>query len=158
MDLAPFFVWCEQTALGTAIRDSTWLFPFVESFHLLALGVLGGAVLIVDLRLLGFGLRRVTVRDLARSVQPLLLVGLIVMLVSGWLLFMSEAVKCYENVLFHLKMISLALALLFTFTIRRRLTLTGFTDARPGIARVVAVTSMTLWTAVGTFGRGIGFW
>jgi hypothetical protein len=158
VDLYPFFVWCEQSAIGTAIRESTWLFPFVESFHLLALAMMGGAVLIVDLRLLGVGLRQTPIRDLARSVSPWLVTGLVVMLASGTLLFLSEALKCYENTLFHLKMLFLACAILFTVTIRRRAIASPRTDERPLAARTVALVSIGLWTAVGTLGRGIGFW
>src|SRR5713226_2669711 len=57
MSLLPFFEWCEHTAVGAAIRGSAWLFPVIEAFHLLALALIGGAILIVDLRLLGLGLR-----------------------------------------------------------------------------------------------------
>ena len=67
MDLLPYFEWIEATSLGNAIRQSAWLFPVIEAVHLLGLCVLGGAVLIVDLRMLGFGLRSLgiaqTVRD-----------------------------------------------------------------------------------------------
>ena len=58
MSLLPFFQWCYQTAIGEAIRESTWLFPLIEAFHLVGLGLTAGAVLIVDLRLLGLGLSR----------------------------------------------------------------------------------------------------
>ena len=53
MSLLPFFQWCYQTGIGETIRDSTWLFPLIEAFHLLGLGLTVGAVLIVDLRLFG---------------------------------------------------------------------------------------------------------
>src|SRR5439155_7411326 len=53
MTLLPLFIWLENSGIGRSIRDSTWLFPWIESVHLVALSVLGGAVLIVDLRLLG---------------------------------------------------------------------------------------------------------
>src|SRR5215475_3537307 len=58
MSLLPFFQWCENSAVGEAIRGSSWLFPVIESFHLLGLAVIGGAILVVDLRLCGLGLRR----------------------------------------------------------------------------------------------------
>ena len=53
MDLLPFFQWCYQTPIGEGIRNSTWLFPVIEAFHLLGLGLTAGSVLIVDLRLFG---------------------------------------------------------------------------------------------------------
>jgi hypothetical protein len=57
----PFFVWAEASGLGTMVRDSIWQFAAVEAVHLLALAVIGGAVLIVDLRLLGLTLQRQSV-------------------------------------------------------------------------------------------------
>ncbi len=49
MDLLPFFEWCETTPLGLMVRESVWLFPVIESVHLLGLCILGGALLVVDL-------------------------------------------------------------------------------------------------------------
>jgi hypothetical protein len=124
MSLLPFFEWCYQTAIGETIRDSTWLFPVIEAFHLLGLGLTAGAVLIVDLRLLGVGLNRQPVALLSSYVEPWLLGSLTLMFTSGVLLFLSEAIKCYYSLPFWVKMTSLFLVLLFTFTIRRRVTQT----------------------------------
>src|SRR5687768_16154524 len=77
--LLPFFQWCESTWLGTAVRDSVWAFPVIESVHLLGLSLLGGSILIVDLRLLGLGLTRQRISDLARAARPWLLASLAVM-------------------------------------------------------------------------------
>ena len=66
MSLLPFFEWCENTAIGGAIRNSVWLFPVIESFHLVALALIGGAVLLVNMRLLGLVLGRRPVSELAR--------------------------------------------------------------------------------------------
>src|SRR5262252_5036641 len=107
MSLLPFFQWCYQTAIGEAIRESTWLFPVIEAFHLLGLGLTVGAVLIVDLRLLGLGLARQPVAQLWANVQPWLFGSLTLMFASGIPLFMSEAVKCYYSVPFWVKMTSL---------------------------------------------------
>jgi hypothetical protein len=119
MNLLPFFQWCEATTLGTAIRETTWAFAVIESVHLLALCVIGGAVLVVDLRLLGLGLRRQRVQDLARDAQPWLNYSLAVMLLTGTGLFLSEPTKCYYSTPFWFKMTSLALAITFSYTIRR---------------------------------------
>ncbi len=158
MSLLAFFQWCDRTAIGVAIRDSVWLFPAIEAVHLLALALLGGAVLIVDLRLLGFGLRRQSARELAADLRPWLHTGLAAMLVSGVLMFLSEALKCYESPPFQLKMLFLFLALLFTFTVRRRVLLSDETPRRPWLGRLTAATSLTLWSGVGLMGRAIGFW
>ena len=55
--LLTFFQWCHDSALGVTIRESVWMFPIIEAVHLLALALIGGAVLIVDLRLAGLTLR-----------------------------------------------------------------------------------------------------
>ena len=56
--MLPFFQWCYDTWIGATIRESTWLFPLIEAFHLVGLGLTAGTVLTVDLRLLGVGLSR----------------------------------------------------------------------------------------------------
>src|SRR5919199_2572336 len=123
MDLLPLFQWCEASTVGDAIRTSPWAFAVIESVHLLGLAAIGGAVLIVDLRMLGLGLRRQSVGEIAREAQPILVASLVVMLVTGIALFMSEAVKCYYSTPFWVKMASLLLAIVFTFTVRRSITL-----------------------------------
>src|ERR1051325_11513080 len=105
MDLFPYFEWCASTSLSQAISQSTWAFAVIESVHLLALSLIGGAVLMLDLRLLGLGLRGATVEEVARDAQPWLVGSLIVMLVTGFLLFMSEPVKCYYSLPFRVKML-----------------------------------------------------
>src|SRR5882672_3450606 len=88
--LMSFCEWADSSFFGHGIRNSVWLFPFVEIFHLLALAVLGGTVLILNLRLLGIRFQRERVSDLARDVQPWMRGSLAVMLVSGFFLFRSE--------------------------------------------------------------------
>ena len=122
----PLFTRIDQSALAGLIRDSTWLFAAIESLHLLGLTLLGGAVLLVDLRLLGLGLRQHSLANVEREAQPWLVAGLAVMLPTGFLMFASEAVKCYENGAFWVKMTSLLLAIVFTFTIRRRVAAARF--------------------------------
>jgi len=157
MSLLPFFQWCYQTAIGEAIRDSTWLFPLIEAFHLLGLGLTVGAVLIVDLRLLGVGLIKQPVAQLSSDAQPWLLGGLTLMFASGIPLFLSEAEKCYYSFPFWVKMTSLALVLVFTFTVRRRVTRTGPPPDRLPLGRLTALISLGLWFGVAWGGRWIGF-
>jgi hypothetical protein len=157
MGLLPFAQWCEASALGSAIRTSTWAFAVIESVHLLALAAIGGAVLVVDLRLLGFGLRDQRVRDLAHDAFPWLVGSLMVMLVTGFGLFLSEATKCYYSTPFWVKMGSLFLAIVFTFTIRRAVTRAEEGRINPIVYKLVALVSLTLWFGVGAGGRWIGF-
>ena len=157
MSLLAFFTWCEQSFIGEAIRNSQWLFPVIESIHLLALVLIAGAVLVVDMRLFGVGLRRQPVAQLARDAQPWLIGGLMVMLTTGILLFLSEAIKCYYSSAFAWKMTSLLLALIFTFSVRRKVALADEGRVGPLWSRLVAVVSVALWSGVGIGGRWIGF-
>lgn len=157
MSLLAFFQWCEQSGIGDTIRRSSWLFPLIEAVHLLGLGVIGGAVLVVDLRLLGLGLRRQSPAQLARDAQPWLLGSLVLMIITGGLLFLSEAIKCYYHEAFWFKMTCLFLAIIFTFTIQRQVTLADETRIRPVWYKVVAIVSVLLWSGVGIGGRWIGF-
>jgi len=153
----PFFQWAEATTLGEMIRTSPWAFAVIESFHLLGLSVIGGAVLIVDLRLLGFGLRQQPIADVARDARPWFVGSLIVMLVTGVGLFLSEAMKCYASTAFAVKMTCLALAIVFTFTVRMKVTMADEGRVRPPWLKLVALVSLALWFGVGASGRWIGF-
>jgi hypothetical protein len=157
VNLLPFFQWCEATALGTAIRESPWAFATIESVHLLGLALLGGSVLLVDLRLLGTGLRRAPVADLARDVQPWFNASLIVMLLTGVALFLSEPTKCYYSTPFWVKMWSLLFAVAFSYTVRYRVARAPDTPIAPGWHKLVALVSLALWFGVGAGGRWIGF-
>jgi hypothetical protein len=157
MSLLPFFTWIENSAVGGAIRSSSWLFPFIEAFHLLGLAVIGGAVLVVDLRLFGFGLWRQPVAQLARDAQRWLIGSLLVMIATGSLLFTSEAIKCYYHEAFWFKMTSLFLAIVFTFTVHRKVAMADETRVKPLWNKLVALTSVMLWSGVGIGGRWIGY-
>src|SRR4029077_15752134 len=157
MSLLAFFQWCEASGIGETIRKSSWLFPVIEAIHLLGLGVIGGAVLVVDLRLLGLGLRRQSVAQLTRDAQPWLVGSLVLMIITGGLLFLAEAIKCYYHGAFWFKMTSLFLAIVFTFTVQRNLTMAEETRVSRLWSKVVALVSVALWSGVGLGGRWIGF-
>jgi hypothetical protein len=155
--LLPLFQAVEASAMGEAIRNSLWLFPIIEAFHLVGLAVIGGAILVVDFRLLGLGLRTCPVSRLARDMQPWVLGSIVVMICSGFPLFVSEAIKCYYSFAFWTKMTALLLAITFTFTVRRSVTLAAEGRFTPSVNKAVALTSLALWSAVGWGGRWIGF-
>jgi hypothetical protein len=154
--LLPFFEWCEATFIGQMIRNSLWLFPVIESVHLLALSALGGAILIVDLRLLGFGLRA-PVREVLRESRPWLIGSVVSLLVTGIALFLSESVKCYHNPSFWVKMYTLGPALVFTFAIKPPLLKNERYERQAWIRGLVALLSIGLWLTVAAAGRWIGF-
>ena len=95
-----------------------------------------------------------TVATLANNMRPWLLGSLAVLLTTGVLLFLSEAVKCFYNQSFWVKMITLPIALLFTFTVRERF---AQNDEATATIKLVAIASMSLWFTVAAAGRWIGF-
>jgi hypothetical protein len=156
LDLLPYFEWIEATAVGNAIRQSLWLFPVIEAVHLLGLSVLGGSVLIVDLRMLGTGLRNHAIPQIARDARPWFVGALIIMLLTGWALFASEAIKCYYNFSFWVKITTLPIAIAFAFFVRDRVAAGSGMNATTR-TRVVGFLSIALWFTVAAAGRWIGF-
>jgi len=151
-----FFEWCEATAPGRWVRESIWAFGVIEAVHLTALCVMGGALILVDLRMLGFGMKDQEIGELARHVRPWLVAGVALMLSTGVLLFLSEAIKCFYNTSFWVKMTTLPFALLFTFAVRERRSLIEGLQTS-GKSRVLGSVSMVLWFTVAAAGRWIGF-
>ena len=154
--LLPFFEWCETVWLGRVVVGSNWLFPVIEAVHLLGLSVLGGAILLVDLRLLGTGLKNRSAEELWRESRPYLIGAIVVMLATGIPLFLSEAIKCYYNDSFWVKMTTLPIAIAFAFTIRAH----TVKDSVRNTARrqkLVGALSIALWVTVAAAGRWIGF-
>ena len=154
--LLPFFQWCESLWLGQFVVNSNWLFPVIEAVHLLALSVLGGAVLVVDLRLLGLGLRTRSASELSRAARPWLIGAIAMMIATGIPLFLSEPIKLYYNDSFWVKITTLPIAIAFAFTIRSR----AAEDAVRNTARrqmLVGALSIALWFTVAAAGRWIGF-
>jgi len=151
-----FFHWADDSAVAAAIRGSTWVFAFIEVFHLLGLTLLLGTVVLVNLRLCGYGLQRQSLAEVASDALPWMLVGMAVTMGSGSLLFVSEAMKCYGSPPFFVKMGLLFMALVFTFTLHWKLTKR---DAPPPVwGKVAAGVSLFLWFGVGLAGRAIAFY
>jgi hypothetical protein len=149
--------WIQYSAPLVAMRDSPWIFPVIATIHLFGLTMIGGAVLLVDLRLLGLGLRHQPVALLAREGERWLLRGLFLAMSTGILLFMCFATKYYYLTFFWVKMAALILVVALTFSVRRRITAADDTQINGAIGRFVAVVSLTLWTTVALGGRYIGF-
>lgn len=155
MNMLPVFQWFEESGLGVAVRESVWAFAAIESVHLLALAAMGGAVLLVDFRVLNIVMRHRSVAELARETQALVTVGLVVLIATGIALFASEAVKCYYSTPFWVKMVTLIVATIYTYTIRRRAVMSP--SPGDGMQTMVSVGSIALWFVVAAAGRWIGF-
>ena len=155
--LFPFFKWCDNSWIGAAIRGSKYAFPVIEAVHLLGLTVLLGIMVVISLRLFGFILKHESTRELATDLRPFTWWSIGTMLVTGYLLFASEALKCYDSPPFRFKMACLILALIFQVTIFHRATTSVDVDNKPGFAKLTAILALVLWFGVGLGGRAIGF-
>jgi len=154
--LLPFFKWCDSTSIGEVIRGSRIYFPIIETFHLLALTILFGAVLVLNLRLCGLMMKSQPTHQVARDLAPWASWSLVVILVSGVMLFLSEAMKCYASKPFQVKITFLFLAVIYHFTIHRKV---SRSEREPRIAwgALIGTVSALLWLGVGLGGRAIGF-
>ena len=113
-----FFDQLEQSFIGEAIRNSIWMFPVIEAFHLIGLAILGGSILVGDLRLLGLLLSTKPINYVIGQTTLILKLGLIILVSTGIPLFLSEAIKCYYSRAFWIKMSALLIGLVFLFFIR----------------------------------------
>ena len=127
------------------LNESELTFPILECLHILGFAVTVGTIALVDFRLLGFGLRRQTPAELAKMLAPWTLFGLISLLLSGPMLFSSDPDMYYLNRSFQIKMVLLALAIVFHYTIRRKL-LRG--EISQALSKPVACISMALWVGI----------
>jgi hypothetical protein len=153
--------WLEQTMVGAGVRESLWLFPAIETLHLLGMAGLVGTIAVFDFRLLGWMLPRQRVSGLARRLLPWSGAGFAVQVVTGALLFASEAVKVYSNPAFRLKMLLILLAgvhaLIFHGTIYRDVATWDDSAVLPWRAKVAGFVSILLWIGIVAAGRFIGF-
>src|SRR5262245_30756295 len=155
--LLPIFKFFDNSWLGHFVADSEWIFPAIEAVHIVALAILFGALLILNLRLLGLGLTNKPISQLARDFGPWVHCSLIIILVTGVGLFASEALKAYASVPFQVKMLFLFAAILFHYTIYSHVTKAREAQIRPLWNKLAAIVSIVLWLGVGIGGRGIGF-
>src|SRR6266446_2293222 len=157
MSLLDFCKLVQYSPLLSSMRSSPWVFPVIASIHLMGLALIGGAVLVVDLRLLGLGLSRQPVAQIARDAERWLFVSLLVLLPTGILQFMCfAATKYYYLTAFWVKMAALSLALVFTFVVRRKVAMADETRIKPVWSKLVALVSLSLWSTVAIAGRLIG--
>lgn len=156
-----FCQWLDQTSVGTTIRQSLWLFPAIETVHLLGMATLVGTITVLDFRLLGWAARQQRVSLLAARLIPWAWVGFTVQVITGLLLFSSEAVKIYGNPAFRLKMLLLLLAgvqaLVFQVMISPKVASSDELQSPPLAAKAMGAISILLWVGVVTAGRFIGF-
>lgn len=154
--LFPFFDWYAHTSLAHTMSDSKVLIAAAQIAHLIGMTLLIGTIMMVDLTLLGFGIKRHPASRVADELAPWTAGGLAVMFVTGPLNLASESLKCYNATFFWVKMGLLILAIVFHFTVHKRVA-----TADPPVSRfragLVASVSLALWFSVALAAKFIGF-
>lgn len=157
-----FCRWLERTSLGVSISGSDWLFPIIESVHVIALALVVGSIAVVDLRLLGLASKDRMVSQLSEELLPFTWTAFAVAAISGFLLFTTNAVGYIENDLFRAKLLLLVLAAanmgVFHFlTFRTVSQWDREVAALPTGAKVAGALSLIIWLSIIVIGRWIGF-
>jgi len=151
--LQGFFEWMGALAISQAIGASIWIYPLVQAIHLVFLALFAGGIIIVDLRMLGYGMRSKPVYQVARDARPWMVIGLLGLILTGVPQMMQNSTREYFSEFFWYKMYLLAFGLIFLVTIRRKMTQAAETTTA---TKVVAVCSMAIWTGVTMAARLIG--
>jgi hypothetical protein len=153
--------WLNEQEASIALRNSIWVYPIIESVHVLSLCLFLGFTFILDLRLLNHLFRGVPVSHMTSRLLPWTFVGFALMVVSGSLLFYGDPVRFYGNVFFRAKVILLVLAglnaWLFHATVYRRLDEWDRLPVSPLLAKLAGIFSLVLWAGVVAAGRMIAY-
>ncbi len=161
VSLLSFLEWLSSTTWSVALHESLYMYPLIESTHVLALTLFVGLAVVLDLRLLGLILRTVPVSQILTRVLPWTKAGFAVMFTTGLLLFYAIPVRNYQNIFFRVKVIMLILAGLnvwwFHSRVERTVSEWDVSPVVPKAARVAAIVSLVLWAAIVVAGRMIAY-
>lgn len=151
-----FCHWLTQTYIGQQMQGNAYLFPTVEALHIMGSVALVASTSILSLRLAGLFLTDVPVSKVAKQFLPWAWVGFGFQVLTGVLLFMSEATQAYANVIFQVKMALIVLAginaLIFQQTVYRRVKTWDLSNP-PFSAKFAGYASIAIWFAVIAAGR-----
>ncbi len=161
MDILGFLHSLETSGLATRIRDSLWLFPLIESTHVIAVTLVVGTIAIIDLRLLGLASTGRSFKRMASDILKWTWAAFGLAVLTGSLMFITNARVYYHNLFFRTKMLLLVIAginmLVFELTAGRTIHRWDSAPSAPPPGKVVAVLSLALWISVIFMGRLIGF-
>jgi hypothetical protein len=161
MDIATILKWLEATSLATSIRESLYVFPLLESAHVLGLALVFGTIAVIDLRLLGLASSHRPFRRVASDIFKWTWAAFALTALTGALMFITNAGVYYHNAYFRAKMLLLVLAglnmAMFEVTAARSVATWDEAPAAPRAGKAAAVASLAIWIAVICMGRIIGF-
>jgi len=161
VSLLPFCEWLASTEWSIALHESLYMYPLVESVHVLTLCLFVGMSVLLDLRLLGIALRKVPAQEVIDRLLPWMIAGFTIMFVSGVLLFYAIPVRSYQNVFFRIKVITLvaagANAWAFHRGVHQKVREWGTSQPPPRNARLAGAASLFLWAVIIVCGRMIAY-
>ncbi len=137
------------------LNNNEWSFPLLEIIHIGAFTLSIGTIALVDLRMLGLAMMRRPAAELYKDTWMWTLVGLIIMLTTGPLIFFSDPVMYLHNSSFVFKMFALAIAIIYNYTVHRKVAMSP--DTSPGVGKAVGAISLALWISVVAGGLFIAF-
>jgi hypothetical protein len=136
------------------LNNNEWSFPLLEIIHIVGFAVAIGSIFMVDLRLIGVGMRRQLSSQLAKDLAPWTLGGFVAVLMSGPLIWSSDPNMYLNNGAFRFKMGALIVALLYQYTVHRKV---AGSDPSVGVGALVGIVSVALWVSVVAGGLFIAF-
>lgn len=161
MSLLPFCQWLADTQGSIALHESLFMYPLIESVHVLTLTLFVGMTMVMDLRLTGLAFRKIPVSDVVERLQPWIFVGFFIMVVSGVLLFYAIPVRSYHNIFFRTKVVFLILAgwnaWAFHTGVFTSVASWGRSEEPPQRARMAGMASLVLWAGIIITGRMIAY-
>jgi hypothetical protein len=161
MDIVAFLKSLEASGLATGIRDSLWLFPLIESTHVIGLALVFGTILIIDLRLLGIASTQRSFQRMASDILKWTWAAFALTALTGALMFITNSFVYYHNFFFRTKMLLLLLSginmLIFELTAGRTIHNWDKAPSAPSAGKAVAAVSLVMWIGIIIMGRLIGF-
>jgi hypothetical protein len=162
MDISGFLAGLQNLGVSQYIQFSAWAFPVIESLHVVAVAVLFGTILVVDLRLLGTASVSRRISEISRDCLHLTWAAFLLALITGGLMFVSNAQTYWDNDWFRWKIVFIGLAglnmMLFEFfTTRSMQVWDDGTVSVPAAGKLAGLLSITFWVGVIVCGRMIGF-
>jgi len=155
---APFWINVENWPISWEI-GGTWLFPFLESIHVIAAAMVVGSILFVDLRLLGLAAANYSISTLSKELVPWTWAAFIVATITGFGMFITRAASHVVNPAFQWKVVLLILAgiNMAYFHLRIYKTVSQWeSGSNPGQLKIIGGLSLLLWSAVMLAGRWVG--
>ena len=154
-------IWLSETKWSIALLESLYMYPWIESAHVLSICFFIGILLFVDLRLMGVAFTKLPISEMNKKVLPWSLFGFGLMMLTGFLLFYAIPVRSYQNIFFRIKVILILLAGLNAFLFHRQMKVEGMIwdegKSIPKSVHLKAAASLVIWSGVIISGRMIAY-